>query len=601
MSATVVSIRGPNNEPLDERAPEPPADELGGGGPPGGSPGAIDDGCPVTPLGHLAGTFYYLSPSGQLRGLGEREHSGLGMIGLFEGQTEWLQKKFPRYAKPKDGGKPEIIGWSHGQAASEMMRRCGEAGFFNPDTQLRGPGAWALPDGELLLHCGDALVEFSEPAPHGIVSEAGRRIGNKVYAARAPEPRPADHPAAAADARALHELFCRWKWRAPLEAPRLLLGWVALAYLCGVFDWRSHIWVIGDKGVGKTTLQDLVFGLLGDSLWKVSDPSAAGLRQALNGAARPVAIDEIEASANSNRSRDVVELMRLASSDRQGRVLRGSAEGKATSYTVKAAIYCTSVLHPTFLPQDISRITVLELDALEKDAKAMRSVRAEVRKMIALGTGFRARMARAYVDGRLQQNLMAYEEALAAKSFTSRMIDQFGTLLACAETLLSDHEASADEVRDFMADFQTEEFLDRGEDEDHELCRNHLFSSAVDIWDDGRRVTVGQLLHEHLGGGSSDRVAKVLMACGLRCETADEAGQCLVVANRHQGLERVFANTRWAGGVWAQSLRRVPGAFKGEVMVFAGARARTTWIPTQRLRNGEDEGASPPLTPFSDK
>ncbi len=602
MSGARPTLAAVDGEPTGAWATDitrPPLDDAGSGdGKKGAGGGAgassLGDDCPVRALGHRDGTFFYLSPSGQLRALGEREHSALGLTGLFEGHLAWLFETFPRFNKPKDGEASQVIGWMDRRAAAALMHACAEAGLFNPDTQLRGPGAWALSDGGLVLHCGDQLARYDAERPEGEYMAAGVRLDGAVYAAWAPEAKPAARAASAADGQDMLRLFSRWKWRAPHEAPRLLVGWHGQAYLCGAFNWRAHIWVTGDKGVGKTTAQDATFGLLGDALWKVSDPTPAGLRQALNGSARPVAIDEIEASETNSRSRDVVELMRLASSDRQGRVLRGSAEGRASAYSIKAAFYCTSVLHPPFKPQDVSRITVLELDALDLDAAASTAVRREIKRVVALGPSFRARMAHAFAEGRLQRNLAIYERALGELRFSARLADQYGVLLACAESLLSDGAAEADAVIDFLKEFPLDEFIERGEDDDHDLCRNHLFSAPVDVWDNGRRATVGQVIAGALGGSGGEAALKTLQACGLRLESFGGA-TWLVVARQHQGLERIFAGSRWAGGVWAQALPRVPGAIKGKVMVFAGARARTVWVPPQGYRAGDDDPPAPPV------
>jgi hypothetical protein len=60
----------------------------------------------------------------------------------------------------------------------------------------------------------------------------------------------------------------------------------------------------------------------------------------------------------------------------------------------------------------------------------------------------------------------------------------------------------------------------------------------------------------------------VLIRHGLRLSDGR-----LYVANRHAQLERVFADTPWAGAKWRQQLERMPGGQKHEVTSF-GANVR---------------------------
>jgi hypothetical protein len=52
------------------------------------------------------------------------------------------------------------------------------------------------------------------------------------------------------------------------------------------------------------------------------------------------------------------------------------------------------------------------------------------------------------------------------------------------------------------------------------------------------------------------------------------------IANRHPALERIFADTPWAGAKWRQQLERVPGHEKHEVLNFGlNIRQRAVSVP----------------------
>ncbi|HYD29206.1 hypothetical protein [Brevundimonas sp.] len=531
---------------------------------------APDENCPVRSLGYAAGdgskTYYYLSPGGALARLNHREHANTGLLSLFDGDMEWLRKTFPRFDK-----EGEVVGFKQQDAAAWLMRASTRSGFFDPDRQLRGPGAWRDDDGRLLLHCGDQIR-----LPDGAWLDAGCRIGNHIYPASVPEPRPARKPAAQDDVRDLLELLETWNWRKPETDPRLYLGWLGAAMVVGALRWRPHIWVTGDRGSGKTTLEQLSDALLGSSVYRASDPSAAGIRQALAGAARPVALDEIEVSSDGTvgRARDVVALARLGSTDGQGAVVRGSADGKAQSYYIRACFYFSSILTVPLLPQDLTRICVLNLDPLQKIEGAAARMREGLKRCGALGAGMRARMVRGW--DRLQEALVVYDGALQDLGHGARQADQLGVLLACAHVLLNDEKATAAEAASIVGGFKPGEVLDRDEDADHVQCLMHLFSRSAEAWSSGRKRTIGELINEAREHADA---ARALRAYGLALQTGADHRPRLAIANQHDSLREIFAGTRWAQGVWRQSLERVPGReIPNKVVNFAGARSRAVYV-----------------------
>jgi len=139
---------------------------------------------------------------------------------------------------------------------------------------------------------------------------------------------------------------------------------------------------------------------------------------------------------------------------------------------------------------------------------------------------------------------------------------------------------------------------DRHPEADHELCLNRLLSAPAESWREGRRQTLGEMLAE-AGSTGGHEARRAVQGYGLKLVNADiravgtgqkVAGLC--VANHHQGLERVFADTRWAAGVWKQALLRVPGAAPApRPMKFAGALARAVLLPPEAFRDagGEEE------------
>ncbi len=93
---------------------------------------------PVTPLGHNAGNYYLIPPSGQLRKFSaESLESGRGVKSLLVGQgpdvEAWCLERF----STGDGN------WNPKAAGLWIIERCNERGVFDPDrADLRNIGVW---------------------------------------------------------------------------------------------------------------------------------------------------------------------------------------------------------------------------------------------------------------------------------------------------------------------------------------------------------------------------------------------------------------------------------------------------------------------------
>ena len=343
--------------------------------------GAMDDDadpgpCPVRPLGQSGGVYFYLSRAGEFRVMTFREHTANGISSLFDGDVFWLKDKF----KSRDKKAFWDVSWSR----DWLFHECRTAGFFDATRSMRGPGVWRDDDGGVVVHAGTQIWHAGNWQP------AGCQIGDYVYPAGPKEPRMADTPAKPVIAKELFDFLGTWSWEKPDQAPHLLLGWLGAAALTGALRWRPHVWVTGDSGWGKSTLEQLIMCVLGEeAILRASDPSAPGVRQSLRGAARPVMLDELENDANNRRAKDVANLARLGSTDQQAAVLRGSSDQRASSAFIRACFYCTSIVRPHLDRQDMSRFALIDMKELEAKNAAV-NVLAKLEHFKAAGPALRA-------------------------------------------------------------------------------------------------------------------------------------------------------------------------------------------------------------------
>ena len=543
--------------------------------------------CPVQPLGTRKGIYFYISSLGEVRELRETAHRWQGITSLFGGDGKWLFGNFPTKTESV------VTGWQERKVASWLMRQCSRRGLFDAAHDLRGPGVWRVEGGGLVVHCGDAVFDGKRWHPAGV------EIGDIHYPAYPAEPRPDfANPATAEDAAYLHDHLAMWNWRNPPGATRLVHGWMMCAMICGALDWRPHIWISGDVATGKSALEKVLKTTLGGprAIWRASDVTEAGIRMGLDGAAKAVLLDEIEPKAGSNKVRRVVELSRLASTDEQAAVIRGSTEGLSRAWHIRGCFYFTSVIHAPLSPADKKRICIIDLDPLpgSDDIGAVRQVLIAARERVRLmAPGLRARMILGWA--RMLENLATYDLAMGGLGQSVRHADQLGTILAAHDTALYDEPVSLEAALARIEGLDIENYITGTDESAHADCLAHLLSTtlAVDFVTGGTtRMTVGEMVGKAFG---TDYYQGELRRHGLA--TREQGGRrFLLVARRHRGLNDIFAGTDWEGGAWSQLLVRLtgPDGTRAEMqrtkVSFAGAKERAVWIPFQLIEDqGQDE------------
>lgn len=223
-------------------------------------------------------------------------------------------------------------------------------------------------------------------------------------------------------------LLATWNWRRPIDA-RLLLGWLACAFLGAALPIRPVAWLLGPKATGKSTLQSTSAGLAGGWLMNVLDPIPASIWQTLKYDCLAVGIDEAEVDDDRDNRRRLNELVRLARLNFSGgKLARGSSEGEATEYSLRSAVLLSSINPPDLLPQDRSRMIMMQLGTLPPNQRLPDLSQQRLR-------GLGGRLLRRAIDGwpRLPEALEQYRIALKAVGHEGRSVEVFGTVLAAAD------------------------------------------------------------------------------------------------------------------------------------------------------------------------
>lgn len=576
-------------------------------------------GSPVQPLGVSAGLdgsqkCYYLDRLGQIVGLeaGNR-HGKNSLIHLFGPDSGWLEENFPQFSAPVFEGRgkdrvmvkpPAIVGFDQAEASRAMIEECVRRGIFDPAGRLRGRGAHAATGGGLLLHLGDRLLVLRAKAKGGLLDPEWVETGlyeRFVYPAAAPIPHPwhcstSDEPVISTIA-----LLRTWNWKRPKLDVRLLLGAIGQGFIGGALPWRSNVWITGDRGTGKSALngrRGIVPRMYGEALFRTGQTSAAALRQSLRNSTVPVMLDEIEPSADNRKVTEIIDLARISSSG--DKVHRGGQDHQAHEFTLQSPFWFSSINIPPIEASDRSRLAILELrpfadGTIPPDFEAI--------DFEDIGRKLQRRMIEMWPM--LAKTKALFHAGLAKKGHDSRGCDQFATLLACAH-VLTDHDLpDEEEVEQWAqecAPFKMAEVNDAMSDQ--ETCLRHLMTSSAQPRGNAERQVIGSLIGEAVFKAlNPEQLTPVdrewIEQLGLKLVNPKwnassgkwgverflphAAPGYVAIAAKHVALDEIFKGTKWQGGVYKQTLVRVPGAIEVAAVKMARQAYRAVLIPLHEI------------------
>lgn len=538
---------------------------------------------PVQPLGYKGDVYFFLGADRHFKAIRDEKFTQNKMLSLYAGNDDILEATWPRI-----GAKGTVTGLDTVRCYSDHMTACHAAGPWDPANRMRETGGWREPDGTLVLHCGNVLV--AKTAAGAESERKPGKHGDYVYSKGEAQPQPWPDPVQGKQINALVDGFGSFAWaRAELDA-HLLLGWCVAAIMGGALKWRPLLWITGDKGTGKSTLQEMLEHLMGGALVHASDASAAGIYQALKFSSRPVTLDEMEAQEDNRKAQMVIQLARQASSG--GLVLRGGQDHAGVEFIARSCFLFSSINHPPLLPQDLSRMAILDLGTWRGVQHGL-----DEEKLHALGRKLRRRIVDAWP--KWEERLEHWRQGLKRVGHSDRVADQFGTLLAGADLALNDRMPHADNVDADIERFGLLRLAEQADDTpDWQKMGDRMMTAPTDVQRQGRKINAAYLLQLYFDRIQFPATADLsaikaeaerdLMMFGLKPVLFEDRWY-VAIANNHQGLAKLFEGSHWAGrsgavGVWVQAARRVPGArWDNQIQRFNGVPIRCTLIPVEHM------------------
>lgn len=441
---------------------------------------------------------------------------------------------------------------------------------------IRGRGCWIDGD-DVVYHAGDKLAVAGQtlPIPRYISTERA------IYESGLSIPITTANPAKNANSAQLITLCELLSFEQPLFG-KLLAGWIALAPICGAMQWRPHIWVTGASGSGKTWIMgNIIKPLVGNSaVFVQGNTSEAGIRGQLGSDALPVMFDEAEAEnlRSQTRMEGVLELARQSSAESGAGIVKGTQSGGSITYMVRSMFCFASIGVAAVKKADTSRITVLGLRKSD-DTEQFAKVKALWKTTVANSDFCASIRARSIANAKtIRHNAEIFSAAAVAHTGDKRSADQIGTLLAGAFSLTSTKTITEHAAQEWLSKQDWTGFKVDAVDADENQCVSHLFSSLirVDKQYGTEQITIDEAVQAIKKGYLVDAETLALLRIGIKIE-----GETLAIANNHQGLERCFANTPWAGAKWKGQLLRVSGAFASSRPIRFGQNVvqRAVFLP----------------------
>jgi hypothetical protein len=536
---------------------------------------ALPADAPLTPVGHRGGRFFVISAHGELRSLsGVNLEAGKGVSELVAGcdaAGAWARGLFP---KREEGFDRKALGaW--------LIAECARAGLFDPSTAvLRRSGVWREEAATAVAHCGDALIY-----PDGRKRRPGRCnavASGAIYLAAPATSRPAATPALASHGRELLAQVVRgWGWRRSEDAAAFV-GWIGAAMLGGFIHWRPHFAVEGGRGAGKSELAELAARLLGPMAGGgvLNGATEAGLRQARDGTAAALILDEFEADPlRAGALADVLALARRMSGGGGGRVLKGGADHGAQGFTMLGAMALFAITPPPMNAAELSRFVRLQLGPLPRiDPGVAASRLAALRRWAADHQAELWSRALAQAE-RWDETAAAFAGVARSLGADARQADTVGAVASGLDVLTQDGPPDAQRLaaaRPLLAAMLGQSDAAE-EDDDGAACLAWLLQQFVASSPALAPRSVADAILDAAPPVELAEARRVLANYGMK---VSGCGLWLWVATSHAQLSRLFKESRWHSGGWRGALLSIEGAEAEPNQVRAeGQRFRAVRVP----------------------
>jgi len=461
---------------------------------------------------------------------------------------------------------PAKVGINWGDVKDYLIRRCQAVGTFD-GSRVRGTGVW-LDKGRVVVNSGHSLlVDGSEISPLLLKSwHVYKQTANKFKT-------PDNNPLNLQESNEFLKLCNTFNWEDEYSG-YFLAGWLAIARIAGALPVRPHLWLTGPSGSGKSTIMErLINKALGDPSGRVFALGAsteAGIRQTMSICSIPLICDEFETNdkTSADRIKSIIHLLRQAWSASEGYLLKGSAGGFASRFSVGFSALVSSIRTNIDNDADESRFTFCGLKQNDRDQDRWREIDSLLDNY---DHDFGDRLfARSIAN--IKTIIASYKIFYKAvtKLHNNRTAQQYGMLLAGAYSLISDDVVSMELAEDMVS--ETVKRTNAEENPDHIDCLNYLTTQLIRIQDfeaTNLQISYRVAIQRAMKGAMDIREA--LSQHGIIFDD-----HFFYTSNSNQELKNLFSGSKWPN--FNNSLSRIPGAIRAR-KYFNKVQDRCVGVP----------------------
>lgn len=519
-------------------------------------------------LGYNGGIyFYYQKKSGQIFQLKAKDHDKKTLISLAP-CSYWESTDF----RTKSG-----VDWD--SIIDFMFRACERKGVFDPNL-MRGRGAWIDElNGKkrFVLHAGDHLVA------NGVRIGVDKLESKYIYQLSTSLGATTSTILPSSESKKLIELCSKPRWEKQIYG-KLLAGWMFSSLICGSLPFRSHLYIIGAAGSGKTWIKDnIIKRVLGNvALYCGSKTTEPGLRRILGCDARPVVFDEAEGENEQDRKRmqEIFDLARQASSESNDVIIKGgTTNGEA--FLCRSSFCFSSINNVMNKVADESRTSVLRLlppvgknssqKAKEFDLTKFKDM--ELFASDLLTDEFcQCLLTRAVnMIDIIRKNHKTFSDAGAFVFGSKRIGDQIAMMLAGLYGLMCNNIITEDAAKKWIKQEVIIDLIAEREVESDDENLIDKISFALAPVEDGSRIIrkkqVGWLIdivntQKSMDSISPESADEALRMCGILAKNDK-----VYISNKSPLLADVMSGTTW-DKKWCDALSRIPGSEKSNATYF---------------------------------
>ncbi|UWQ77369.1 ATP-binding protein [Leisingera sp. M658] len=547
-------------------------------------------------LGMAGGKFHFLNARGELIELaaGALSHRS-NLVALMAGVKDPI-RPLADIAPTKN--EKRDTGFNAATAGDLLMQACGQRPLFNRNMPIRHVGTWRGSTGSPVVHLGENLLV--NPAEE----RQGRMVAGALYPSVPAIDVPAKESASVEDIEFLaHRIGNYWNWRVK-NAGLLVVAWIGQAVLGQYPDWRTHMYVSGKSGAGKTTLIKLITSLLGGmAVGGKNNSSAASIRQTTNRMALVRVFDEAEGDEQKLDVEEIIAMLRLMSGSEGAQMERGTSDHSGIRFGLYGAGLLGAIIPGGMAPQDRNRFAILTLgdrvgsSSPEDDAGLLAELEEDA---IALGPKIWRRMLR-LAPRRWDRTFRVYNGMVQGLGGRARDGDTIGTLLAGWDLMMFDDPLISLETDKACRDrlqqareiaipllTETQEADEMGEGQQ---LLNAIFGAQL-LKDHGGYTTVSEVIMVHNRGAHEpeDGEANLLERLGLRLIGRGDCRKELFISNAASPLlDKALTGGRWRKGAHKAALQTIDDVrvYPGTMRV-AGRPQRGLVIPARLLPGYEE-------------